>query len=194
MDKMEKYDDISTVNRVLAGDMNAYSTLIDKHKDLVFTIALRITQNREDAEEIAQDTFLKAYQKLSSFRKESRFATWLYRIVYNESISRVRKKRPVTISLEEETTLDPADDTPDESLFGLEPGEQQKVIGEVMRALPESDQVLLTLFYLDDQPVSEIAQVTGMSESNVKVRLHRCRKKIGLALNMIMQTRISTSI
>lgn len=192
MNKMEKYDDIVTVNRVLAGDMDAFSMLIDRHKDMVYTIALRITRSREDAEEVSQDAFLKAYQRLSSFRKESKFATWLYRIVYNESISRVRKKQPAILSLDEEITLNPADEALEEDLFGLEADEQQQVIDQLMATLPEADRVLLTLFYIDDQPVSEIAQVTGLSESNVKVRLHRTRKKISLALNGIMQTRIST--
>lgn len=184
---MESRDDINTIEMVLNGDTAAFAGLVDRYKDLVFTIAQRITQNREDAEEITQDTFVKAYQKLSSFRKESRFSTWLYRIAYNEAITKVRRRKDLTVTIEEEITASIAEDETENGFLGMEAREQKWVVDRIMARLPELEQVLVTLFYLDDQPVSEISQVTGMSESNVKVRLHRIRKKIYADLKEIME-------
>ena len=90
---MEPRDDNQYIDQVIAGNTAAFAILVDRHKDLVFTIAMNITRNREDAEEVAQDSFLKAFQKLAGFRKESGFQTWLYRIAYNEAISKIRKNR-----------------------------------------------------------------------------------------------------
>lgn len=184
---MESRDDINAIEKVLNGDTAAYTGLIDHYKDLVFTIARRITQNREDAEEITQDTFVKAYQKLSSFRKESRFSTWLYRIAYNEAITRVRRRKDLTITIEEEITASIAEEEAENGFLGMEAREQKWVVDRIIARLPELDQVLVTLFYLDEQPVSEISQVTGMSESNVKVRLHRIRKRIYADLKDIIE-------
>ena len=98
---MEKNSDISYIDKVLAGNLNAFSYLIDRHKDKAFNLAFRICGNREEAEEIAQDAFLKAFRSLKDFRKKSSFSTWLYRIVYNTSISLVRARGLRVLSLEE---------------------------------------------------------------------------------------------
>ena len=81
-------------------DVSAYTILVDKHKNMAFTVAYRIVRNREDAEEIAQDAFVKVYQSLKSFKKESKFSTWLYRIIYNTAISKTRKKQLETTNLD----------------------------------------------------------------------------------------------
>ncbi len=183
---MEHRDDNQYIERTLAGETAAFAVLVDRHKDLVYTIAVNIARNREDAEEIAQDAFLKAFQKLNTFRKDSRFSTWLYRIVYNEAISRVRKNRMVMADLEDNL----ADTLPEEDVAqevaGLDPREQSVAVSRILELLPETDRVLVTLFYLDGQPVSEISAVTGLGESNVKVRLHRVRKRIYADLQKIL--------
>lgn len=183
---MEHRDDNQYIERTLAGETAAFAVLVDRHKDLVYTIAVNIARNREDAEEIAQDAFLKAFQKLNTFRKDSRFSTWLYRIVYNEAISRVRKNRMVMADLEANL----ADTLPEEDVAqevaGLDPREQSVAVSRILELLPETDRVLVTLFYLDGQPVSEISAVTGLGESNVKVRLHRVRKRIYADLQKIL--------
>ena len=94
------------IDKVLEGDVSAYTQLVEKHKDMVFTIANKITRHREDAEEIAQDAFMKAFQHLKEFRKQSKFSTWLYRIAYNHCISVIRKKVKM---------IDLVDDIPEES-------------------------------------------------------------------------------
>src|SRR5664279_5189072 len=98
---MKVQDDNETIGRVLSGDVSAYASLVTKHKNLVFSIILKIVNSREDAEEIAQDVFLKAYQSLSTFERKSKFSTWLYRIAYNAAISKTRKKKVEMVAIEE---------------------------------------------------------------------------------------------
>lgn len=183
---MEHRDDNHYIEQVIAGDTAAFAALVNRHKDLVFTISLKILQNREDAEEVAQDVFVKAFQKLSSFRRDSRFSTWLYRIAYNESISKTRGRKVNEVELVDEISESVADDDLEDGVLGLSQEEQRKAIDLVLKRLPEGDQLLVSLFYHQGIPVLEIAEITGMSESNVKVRLHRLRKKIYVELNEIL--------
>lgn len=186
---MENRDDNHYIELVIKGETAAFALLVNRHKDLVFTIALNITRNREDAEEVAQDVFLKAFHKLTGFRKESSFKTWIYRIAYNESISKVRKNRIKTLDIEEDIMEIIPDDEAEEEIAGLDEREQKQVIAQILDKLPEIDRVLVTLFYLENQPVTEICEVTGLGESNVKVRLHRVRKKIYTELQGILKMR-----
>jgi len=186
---METRDDIRYINEVIAGNTASFAMLIDRHKDLVFTIAMNITRNREDAEEVAQDTFLKAFRKLATFRKESGFQTWLYRIAYNEAISKIRKNNIKTLDLEEEIIEFIPEVESEEDIAGLDEQEQKQVIAKILDKLPEIDRVLVTLFYLNNHPVNEISEATGLGESNVKVRLHRVRKRIYSELQEILQRR-----
>ncbi len=89
---MENCNDNPLIDLVLGGDNSAFAGLVSRHKNMVFSIALKILQNREDAEEVARDSFMKAFKSLCSFEKKSKFSTWLYRIVYNAAITRTRKK------------------------------------------------------------------------------------------------------
>lgn len=182
-------DDNHYISQVIAGNTASFAVLIDRHKDLVFTIVMNITRNREDAEEVAQDVFLKAFQKLSGFRQESSFQTWLYRIAYNEAISRIRKNKVKLLDLEENITGGIADEDPEEDIAGLDEQEQKAVIADILEHLPEIDRVIVTLFYLESHPVAEISEITGLGESNVKVRLHRVRKRILSDLQQILSKR-----
>jgi len=184
---MKPMDDNHYISEVIAGNTASYAFLINRHKDLVFTIAMNITRNREDAEEVAQDVFLKAYQKLSGFRQESSFQTWLYRIAYNEAISRIRKHKMNLADLEEEITGNIPDDEIENDIAGLDAEEQKLVVGKILDNLSDTDRVLVTLFYLDSRAISEIVEITGLGESNVKVRLHRIRKRIYSDLQQILK-------
>jgi RNA polymerase sigma-70 factor (ECF subfamily) len=186
---MENRDDNHYIEQVIKGDTAAFAPLVNRHKDLVFTLAMNITRNREDAEEVAQDAFLKAFQKLAGFRKESSFHTWLYRITYNEAISKVRKNRIRMLDLEEEILEFIPDEEVEEEIAGLDEREQKQVISQILDKLPEIDRVLVTFYYLQNQPINEISSVTGLGESNVKVRLHRIRKRIYSELQEMLKIR-----
>lgn len=186
---MENRDDNHYIELVIKGETAAFAFIVNRYKDLVFTIAMNITRNREDAEEVAQDVFLKAYQKLAGFRKESSVQTWLYRIAYNESITKIRKNKIKTLDLEEEITDIIPDEEVEEEIAGLDELEQKRVIAQILDRMQEIDRVLVTLFYLENQTVTEISMVTGLGESNVKVRLHRVRKRIYSELQEILKLR-----
>lgn len=163
--------------------MVAFTDLVNKHKDMAFTLALKITGNREDAEEVAQDAFVKVYRSLGTFRHNAKFTTWLYRIVYNESISALRKKQPEMAPLEERMIENYSEDEIMTSVAAMDEDEQQGLILNALDQLPPGDQALITLFYMDDRSVGEISEITGLGLSNVKVRLHRIRKKLYTILN-----------
>ncbi len=175
---MKFQSDSFYINKVLNNDVNAYASLVDMHKDMVFTIALKIVRNREDAEEIAQDVFVKAYQSLATFKKESKFSTWLYRIVYNTAISKTRKKQFGTTDLNYDIVENYSEDDINEDLNRLDNNEQKKVINTVLKKLNPEDHMLVTLYYFKEYSIEEISEIVNISQSNVKVKLHRIRKKL----------------
>jgi RNA polymerase sigma-70 factor (ECF subfamily) len=169
-------DDSIIINRILAGNTREYAILIDRYKDLAFTIAFRVLNNREDAEEIAQDAFVKAFQSLGKFRQDSGFSTWLYRIVYNTAISKKRIRKPVSQNIE---TIVPIKDNFDETLEEMELTAENTVkLEKAMGKISEEERVLITLYYLNQSGIEEIQHITGLSKSNVKVKLFRARKKL----------------
>ena len=187
---METRDDILHVEEVLKGNISAYAMLVKRYQDMVFTIAVKIIQNREDAEEVAQDVFVKAFQKLGTFRKEARFSTWLYRIAFNEAVSRTRLKKLPETEFNDEISESAADVEVEANVMGLDTEEQKKIVGKVLKRFPEADQLLISLYYYEGLQVGEIAEITGLSESNVKVRMHRLRKKMYKELNEVLSRKM----
>jgi RNA polymerase sigma-70 factor (ECF subfamily) len=173
---MMQQNDIQLIHHILSGDTRSYSVLIDRHKDLAFTIAYRLLNNREDAEEVVQDAFIKVYRSLSGFRQDSKFSTWLFRIVYNTAISKKRSKKPDFHSMEDLTLLKD-DSEPWETEDNADEA-RSLMLEQAMRQLPEEDSVLIALFYIQESSVEEIHHITGLSKSNIKVKLFRARKKL----------------
>lgn len=184
---MKYQDDNYYIDRILNGEVAAYASLVEKHKEMVFSIALKILNNREDAEEAAQDAFVKAYQSLRSFEGKSRFSTWLYRIIYNTSVSRIRKKKMEFVAMNESIIQNYTESDLTEQVDHLDAEEQGALMERALRQLPEEDQVLVALFYRSDHSVEEIGFITGLSQSNVKVRLHRIRKKLYDGISVLMK-------
>jgi len=166
------------IDRVSAGDNNAFAGLVDKHKEMVFTIVVKILRNREDAEEVAQDAFVKAFNALGSFKREARFSTWLYRIAYNTAISRSRKKQHEFVAIDEKMIENYTTDPVSKSINELDNEDQISAINTLTEKLPEEENLLLTLFYRKEKSVEEISEITGYSQSNVKVKLYRIRKRM----------------
>ena len=170
------------IDLVLSGDSNAFGTLVDRYKDLVFTLAIRMTKNKEDAEEVCQETFLKAYRYLNKYKGSAKFSTWIYRIAYNTSADHLKKgKKDIqTIVIDEftENQLSSIDD----QLANLEADEQSAVIKRTLDLLSNEDSFLLTLYYFEDMSVEEISKVVELKPNNVKVKLHRGRKRLATLL------------
>lgn len=178
------------IAQVRKGDRNAFAGLIDKHKQMVFTVALRIVRNREDAEEIAQDVFVKAYQSLESFKGDAKFSTWLYRIAYNTAISKTRRKKLETSPIEPSIVENYSLDETIENLDRLDPGEQKSILAKLFDTLNPDESTLITLYYFEQVQTEEIANITGLSQSNVKVKLHRIRQKMHNTLLNLMSNQL----
>ncbi len=179
---MDTQSDINYIEKVIAGDMNAYAVLVDKYKAMVYTIALKILRNNEEAEETAQDAFIKAYQSLSKFKRDSKFSTWLYRIVYNAAISKTRKKVLQKVDLSNEIIDNYTTDEIKSSLFILEEGDKKRLIQKIMSTLSPEENTIITLYYYEENSTEEIAEIMRLSQSNVKVRLFRIRNKMNYEL------------
>ncbi|MCX6249326.1 MAG: sigma-70 family RNA polymerase sigma factor [Bacteroidetes bacterium] len=184
---MKYQDDSYYIERVLSGDVSVYGTLVAKHKNMVFSIVLKILNSREDAEEISQDTFLKAYQSLRSFEKKSKFSTWLYRIAYNTAISKTRKKKMEFVGLETSIVDNYSTDEITINVHTIEDIDQKALVEKALSTLNESDNLLVTLYYKGDNSIEDISEITGLSVSNVKVKLFRIRKKLYDEMNEMMK-------
>lgn len=189
---MEAKEDQIYIDRVLQGDTNAFAHLINRYKDMVFTLAIKIVKSREDAEEVAQDSFLKAYQKLDGFKGQSKFSTWLYTIVYRSALTKVRKKKLETTDIDSYVLDNHREDQDFPQLEAIKSGEQQKYVRKAIDSLGQTDCLLITLFYLHDKSIEEIQEITEMSQSNVKVRLHRARKKLHTELSVLLKEEVKT--
>jgi RNA polymerase sigma-70 factor (ECF subfamily) len=185
---MSKNDNF-LVEQILKGDVNSFGIIVERHKNRSFNLAVKICGNREDAEEIVQDAFLKAYRSLGGFRMESNFTTWLYRIVYNTAISRIRNKDENTIPLEE--TMFETSDSWETNDNEFDNERKKLLINFALGKLNKIDRGLITFMYYDDLTIDEMKEITGMSASNIKVRLHRSRQKL---LEILTKTQNNESI
>jgi RNA polymerase sigma-70 factor (ECF subfamily) len=175
------------IKRVLEGDRDAFAYLVDKYKSMVFTLALRITGDREEAEEIAQDTFIKAYQSLSSFKGKAKFSSWLYRIVYNTGISHIRKQPAGRESLDETNIPETLYVESKRNHESLSAEERKKYLEVALDALDQQERLFVILYYYEERDLDEIAEIAGITKTNTKVRLHRARKKMLLVLETYLK-------
>jgi len=170
--------------------MDAFSWLIDRYKPMAYSLALRILKNREEAEEVVQESFVKAFLSISRFREESSFSTWLFRIVYNSSISVTRKKKRESVPIEQvgEGRVDFVE--LDDALKQLSDKERRAYIHKALHRLDETDFTILSLFYYEDKPLKEVSKITGIKYSYVKIRIQRARKKLYHELKTLMKSEI----
>ena len=175
------------IGQVVNGNSAAYKMLVERHKDMVFSIVIKIVRDRQEAEEVAQDVFIKAYQALARFEGKSKFSTWLYRIAYNAAISRERKQKTGFTAIDESLIDNYTVDSVSEQMEAHSREEQIEALTAVMEKLPEDDNLLLNLFYRKDCPVEEISEITGLSVSNVKVKLYRIRKRMYEELKQLIE-------
>lgn len=172
-------NDNEIISRVLSGDQQAYAGLVNRYKNYVFTLALRFTKNREDAEEVSQDIFIKAYRSLADFRGASKFSTWLYTIVNTTCITFLRKKKLETHSLDNEKVFEVADSQDSGMRANLiEQKSRSVMVTKAIAMLSPDDAEIITLFYKSEQTLEEIAQILGVEPNTTKVRLHRARGRL----------------
>jgi RNA polymerase sigma factor (sigma-70 family) len=172
-------NDKDIISAVLQGNKQAYAELVNRYQNFVFTICLRYTSIREDAEEIAQDIFVKAYRCLSDFRGDSKFSTWLYTIVNTSCITFLRKKRLQTHSLDDEKVFAVADNI-DGGMRANQIEQKSRIamVNEAIQLLSADDAKIITLFYKGEQSLDEMGKILGMEPNTVKVKLHRARVRL----------------
>ena len=171
--------DSDIISQVVKGDHNAYAALVERYQNYVFTIVLRYVKTREDAEEVAQDVFVKAYRSLADFKGNSKFSTWLYTITTTTCITFLRKKKLEIQSLDNEHVFERAD-TIDSGMSANQIEQKSKVnmVNEAIKMLSPDDAQIITLFYKGEQTLEEIAQILGKETNAVKVQLHRARGRL----------------
>lgn len=172
-----KKEEAHIIKEILNGKTEQYEYFLDRYGQQVFVLVDRIVSCQEDAEELTQDVFLKAFQQLSSFKAESTFSTWIYRIATNLAISAVRKKRNDVLRLDDSVFANLSDTQVDAALED-ESEEQMERLQQAMNQLDADERALITLYYLEEKPLAEVAFILGMTEGNAKVKLHRIRKKL----------------
>jgi RNA polymerase sigma factor (sigma-70 family) len=154
-----KLSDIELIEQTLAGNQSAYADLVRRHQRFVFTLALRFAKNREDAEEIAQDCFIKAYRSLQGYQAQSKFSTWLYSIVYTTAMTFLRKRRLDTGSIDDEGTAMQVADTPSGyDANNVENKSRSYYLNLAIAQLLPDDATIITLFYKGEQSLEEIAK------------------------------------
>ena len=183
--------EIDLISQVLQGDKTAYAQIIKQHQRFVFTLALRFSKCREDAEEIAQDSFIKAFRALPSFKQNSKFSTWLYSIVYTTSMTFLRKKRLDTQSIDDETSLIQLEAySSDHTVIDVEHKSKMQFVNLAISQLSTIDSAIITLFYQGEQSLEEIAQALGMESNTVKVKLHRARQRLREKIEGILKQEV----
>lgn len=174
-----KLSDIELIDQTLAGNQAAYADLVKRHQRFVFTLALRFAKNREDAEEIAQDCFIKAYRSLSAFQRQSKFSTWLYSIVYTTAMTFLRKKRVDTDSIDDENTYIQLENSSSaHDINSAENKSRSYYLNHAITQLMPDDAAIITLFYMGEQSLDEIGKTLGVEPNTVKVKLFRARQRL----------------
>ena len=169
--------DLEVIRLVLQGNTSSYAVLVERYQHYVFTLVLRYIPSREEAEEAAQEVFIKAYKSLADYRGDSKFSTWLYTIVHTTCLSFLRKRKAPVVSIES-TMAAHAITTPAGEGSSSERRSQKQLIHDLVQRLPETDAQIITLFYQHEQTLEEIGHILGMTPNNVKVRLFRARGKL----------------
>jgi len=186
----EAVDELTLVRAAKAGDISAYEQLVRRYDRNVFRIAQHITHNREDAEDVVQDAFLKAYENLAKFQEQSKFYTWLVRIAVNEALMRLRRRRPErTVSLDEDVRTEEdtvprevADWSPNpEQLYSQ--AEMREILQRTIQGLPPGFRTVFVLRDVEGLSTEETAEALDLSIPAVKSRLLRARLQLRERLN-----------
>ncbi len=178
------------IKKVLDGDIDAFRYLVHQYKDRAYTMALSVLKNEFDARDAVQEAYIIAFRKLDKFRGRSKFPTWFFRIVINESLklsAGLKKERPAGV---DSTGVPEGDHANIRDTLGQE--ERQYYIEKAMKNVPLNEALALTLFYMQENSLEEIGELTGWTVSNIKVLLHRGRKSMYQELKLLLSTEKKT--
>lgn len=182
------------IREVLDGNPNRFTYFVSQYKDMAYSIAFRIVNNKEDAEEIVQDSFIRAFKSLHKFRHSSKFSTWLYRIVVNRALSVRSQVKKSIIEIDINAIPEIQFEEIGTAYRNLTQEERVKFINLALEQLPEEDSLLLTLFYLNENSIEEISRITNIKVENVKMKLSRARKKMYMVLEENLKLELKSII
>jgi RNA polymerase sigma-70 factor (ECF subfamily) len=174
---MKNLTDLEIIDSVKKGNQSDYAIIIDRYKNRAFSLVKRMLKNEMDAEEVLQDCFIKAYDSLDSFRQESKFSTWFYRIVYNTTLTKLSGKKR-KIELEMTSVEDHFDLESDYDFKVSEKKDMAEFLNKMVEKLPLNYASVITMFYINDMSCEEISEALNTSVANVKVLLHRSRNAL----------------
>jgi RNA polymerase sigma-70 factor (ECF subfamily) len=176
----------SFLKKAAQGDREGLEFLVSTYKNLAYTVAITILRNREDAEEVVQDAFIKAFASLPEFKKSSKFSTWLYRIVYNCALTKIANRKITSASLEEVSSHEKSSNIENEGWNTLRSHEKRKYIDRAMGRLSPEGRLLFTLHYTHGKTISEVGNIMGLKRSAIKMRLLRGRKQLKIELESVL--------
>ncbi len=182
--------DLFYFKQVIEGNVSGFSYFIEKYKDMAYSIAFRIINNKEDAEEVVQDSFVKAYRSLKTFRQDAKFSTWFYKIVVNTSLSKIRKKKFEALDIDVDEMGETIGDGVESAYNNLASADRKKFINLALEELLMEERLLLTLYYLGENSIDEIGEITGIKAANIKMKLHRARKKMLAILEKTLKSEL----
>ncbi len=188
---MSQNDDQCYIDKTINGDTRAFGVLVDRYKYMVFTLAMKIVKNKEEAEEVSQDVFIKVYQVLNTFKGGSKFSTWIYRITYNRSLDYLKKRGRSLQTSSLDDSVDYLLKVTESVLDDLEADERKNTIKEAMKELASGDGVVLTLYYFEELSLKEISKIMDITVDAVKVRLFRSRKRLAIILERKLEPQSS---
>ncbi len=168
--------DAELIKKTLEGEWRNYAVLVRKYESKIYSYVYFMVKNREDAEEITQDTFTKAYRALHSYRAEAKFSTWLLRIAHFECLTLFRRKVPTRVSIE--NLLQTEGNSENDPSRNLYLADRNSVLATALSKLKPDERSVITMFYYNELSIQETTKATNLSESNVKILLHRSRKKL----------------
>jgi RNA polymerase sigma-70 factor (ECF subfamily) len=173
-------DDHELVDRCLRGDVEAFAPLVERYQKPLYNVALRMVRDREDARDITQTAFVKAYEKLRSFDRQHRFFSWIYRIVVNEAINTRERRRPSAPLLADVAGGGGVEEA-------LASRERSDSVQAALLRLSAEDREVIVLRHFADQSYAEIGETLGLPEKTVKSRLHEARRRLGRMLGADLQ-------
>ena len=175
---MNHQSDQYYIRLILEGKTNVFAILVERYQDMVYTVAHRMVRNKEEAEEIAQDTFIKAFKVLDTYRGDSKFSTWLYTIVYRKSLDGIKKKKRTRVFELIEEISESDIELVHDALSYIQDKERKQIISDSIKKLAEDEAVIVTLYYFEEKSIKEIKEIINLTENNIKIKLYRSRKKL----------------
>lgn len=173
-------------NKAINGDINSIAELVNTYKDFSFTIAKSVVANNEDAEEVVQDAFMKAFAALGKFKQASRFSTWLYRIVYNTALTKLKNRKTPTVSIDQQPETEQDEATENHGWNLVKDAERKRYVTLALNRLSKEDRLVLILHYIEEKNIAEICEILGAGKSAIKMRLLRGRKQLEAELGLLL--------